>query len=320
MRFATCMLVCSAVLCGCGSDDTSTGSAGPSDPLPPPAEGEGFQLAMEAVAPASSEMWKCLVGTIPTSGFSFVNRVEAVQTQGIHHMDIGTMVFSDTKLPPGLHDCADLYDNNPAIMEDSVIIFASQTANETISLPPGIVAQLPPGIDIIHEIHYVNTSTEDVAVFSKVNAYTIPGGEVTGNIWGGAVRDKNINIPAKSQAVEWTRCVMNADADVLFLASHTHQLARSTAISLYDGSNVGEQIYEALDWVSPELKDFTAEPLHVPAGQGFEFRCDYDNPTDVDVHWGFKASDEMCQIAIVFTPGDSTTECVPVESSDGVLE
>lgn len=311
----------SIVSFGCGSDETSgAATPAPTELLPPPAEGEGFQLAMDAVAPAGQEMWKCLVGKVPTTGFSFVNRIEAAQTEGIHHMDIATLAFSDLVLEPGVHDCADLYANHPEIMEDGVTIFASQTPREKIDLPTGIVAQIPAGIDVIHEIHYVNTTAADVHVFSRVNAYTIPGTEVKGNIWGGAVRDKHLSIPAKSQATEWTRCVMNNDADLLFLASHTHQLGKSVTVSKFDGKSVGEQVYENTEWISPKLLGFGDSPLHLAAGEGLEFKCLFDNTGDTEVNWGFKATDEMCQIAIVFTPGDSSTVCTAVETSDGVLE
>ena len=33
-----------------------------------------------------------------------------------------------------------------------------------------------------------------------------------------------------------------------------------------------------------------------------------------DVHWGFEAKDEMCQIALVFTPGETSRKCEIVSS------
>jgi hypothetical protein len=57
----------------------------------------------------------------------------------------------------------------------------------------------------------------------------------------------------------------------------------------------------------------------VPAGQGFELHCHYQNPTDKLVNWGFKASDEMCQMALVYTPGNPSIECKTIATSDGVL-
>jgi len=37
------------------------------------------------------------------------------------------------------------------------------------------------------------------------------------------------------------------------------------------------------------------------------------------VNWGFAAADEMCNMAWVFTPGDSNVRCKVVETSDGQI-
>src|SRR5690606_26005848 len=131
--------------------------------------------------------------------------------------------------------------------------------------------------------------------------------KVQQTIWGGAVRDTDITIPAgASDHVEWTRCVMNDDVDVLFLSSHTHKLAERTVIRPFDGTTAGDVMYSNTDWHAPPLQDFTAAPIHVAKGQGFEFECHYNNPGAADVKWGFTADDEMCQIALVYTPGDTS--------------
>jgi hypothetical protein len=105
---------------------------------------------------------------------------------------------------------------------------------------------------------------------------------------------------------------MNDDVDVLYLSTHTHALAERTVVRRFDGATAGDEIYVNTDWQSPKLEAF-AEPLHLAAGTGFEFECHYANPGSEPVHWGFNAADEMCQIAIVFTPGESRRECVIVE-------
>jgi hypothetical protein len=142
---------------------------------------------------------------------------------------------------------------------------------------------------------------------------------VKANIWGGAVRDRNINIPPRSKHEEWTRCAMTDDVDLLFLASHTHATGRRVTIARFDGTTTGEIMYENTEWQNPQLKDFSAAPVHIKKGEGFEFHCYFDNPGDDEIHWGFRAADEMCQIAIVHTPGTQSIECKPVASSDGVF-
>ena len=66
-------------------------------------------------------------------------------------------------------------------------------------------------------------------------------------IWGGNVRDENITIPANSTHTEWTRCVLNKDVDVIFLASHMHKLGKEFTIRLFDGTDSGD-IFTNDDW------------------------------------------------------------------------
>ena len=76
----------------------------------------------------------------------------------------------------------------------------------------------------------------------------------------------------------------------------------------------GEILYTNSDWHAPALKDLTQTPLHIPAGSGFEFECNYENHSGEPVNWGFTAAEEMCQIALVYTPGEATRHCDIVES------
>jgi hypothetical protein len=208
-----------------------------------------------------------------------------------------------------------VYAQYPALMDQGILIYASQQAQQEINLPPGTAAELLPKMRVMHEIHYVNATEEQVDVYSKINAYRYDPEKVQQTIWGGAVRDLDINVPAgATNHIEWTRCVMNADVDVLFLSSHTHRLAERTVIRPFDGNAAGEVMYSNTDWHAPPLQDMTKTPIHVPAGSGFEFECHYKNSGPTDVHWGFSAAEEMCQIALVYTPGETTRKCEIVAS------
>lgn len=303
-----------ALAAACGSSEPSDDS-----PLAPPAEGEGFQLSFEAVAPPGSEIWLCQISELPEGGFTPVNVAESVQNDGMHHMDIMALTLTGVSLEPGVYDCAELYDTYSSLMDSGIFLYASQKPEQSIQLPEGVVANLPPKIKVMHEMHYVNTTDQPVEVFSMVNVYRYDG-EIRDTIWGGAVRDDEINIPPMSEHTEWTRCVMSDDIDLLFLSSHTHQLGLEVVVRTFDGEQVGDVIYRNTDWETPALLSFGAEPLSLPAGTGLEFSCRFRNDTDQVVNWGFSAAEEMCQIALVFTPGEAARECVPVASSDGLHE
>jgi hypothetical protein len=109
---------------------------------------------------------------------------------------------------------------------------------------------------------------------------------------------------------------MNKPADVIILSSHTHHLGTDFHISRFDGTNVGEELFVNTDWQTPKLLTFNPA-VHVDAGQGFEYRCNYNNPTDQAVHYGLTANDEMCNMVLVFTPGDTSIQCNVTDTSEG---
>ncbi len=284
--------------------------------LEPPAEGEGFQLAMDYTVPPYTEAWKCLVYRLDTDTVANVNRIDYQQNYGMHHITISTSGFVGGQLETGLFDCEPLFID---LMDETMMIFGSQGYDEgTIQLPEGVAASVPAGIDIIHEIHYVNTTDKPVNLYSRLNAYTIPSEEMTDGVWGGNVRDENINIPANSEHTEWTRCVMNKDVDVIFLGSHMHKLGTLFTVRLFDGTASGEVFYTNDDWHNPNIVQYET-PIHIPAGTGFEYSCTWNNPSDTPIEYGLTADDEMCNFTYVHTPYDMNAWCEVVETSDGVL-
>ncbi len=303
-----------ALLLACGSNEPDVPEV---IPLVPPAPGEGFQLEMNTTAPAYSEVWDCAVYPIPIDTISNVNWVEFQQNPGTHHMTLSTPFGSSLNVEPGVYPCDEIYTGE--FMENQVMFFGNQgTADGILQLPEGVAANMPPNIDIVHEVHFVNPTDTDIELYSRLNAWLIPDSEVTSGIWGGSVRDEHINIPANGTHTEWTRCVMNEDVEVLFLASHTHEKGVEFTIAPFDGTATGEIFYRNDDWHDPKIVQYE-EPIIVPAGEGFEFACTWENEEDREVNYGLNSTDEMCNMAIVHTPFSITAQCEVVESSDGVL-
>lgn len=309
------------LLAGCSPADVPADDTAPVAEIPtlePPPAGQGFQVSITGVAPARSETWLCIVYDLETTDLAAVNRVEFLQNEGTHHMTLSTTALSTTPLEPGTYDCADLYTTGD-VMQDVVMIFGNQgTAEGTLELPEGVAALVPAGIQLVHEVHYVNGSDTDVQLYSYLNGWTIPTSEVTDSIWGSQVRDETIEIPAHDTHTEWTRCVMNEDVEVHFLASHSHALGRSFTIAPFDGETTGEVFYENTDWHDPLIIQYP-DPIVVPAGQGFEYACTWENDSDAPVSYGYTAADEMCNMTLVYTPGSPSARCEVVETSDGVL-
>lgn len=314
MKFVYLIIALGMLTSGCTEDPVET----PLPSLPIPALGEGMQFTLDVVAPPNEELWKCHVYPLDTSDFIYVNSVESIQNEGMHHMTISAIDFRlGVEIEEGWYDCAELYEE---YMGSFVMVYGAgvSAAHESLTLPEGVVAAIPPGVSLMHEVHYVNVSEKEEALFSRVNAYTIPLEDVTDYIFGGSIRDETIHLPPQETTSEWTRCVMNKDIDLHFMASHTHALGIEFTAALFDGENTGEVFYKNNDWHDPYIQKFET-PIHIPAGQGFEYKCTWNNPTNEVIGYGSTAAHEMCNLTIVHTPGDQDIECKVVETSDGVL-
>ena len=285
--------------------------------LEPPPEDEGFQVSMTTVAPPYTEVWVCEVYPIPIDETANVNWVQYEQNAGTHHMTLSTPGLIDIDLPAGTYDCDQLYQD--VLMENQIMFFGTQGEPEgELHLPQGVAAQMPPELTIVHEIHFVNTTDQEIELYSRVNGWTIDSDEVVDGIWGGSVRDENINVPAGTRTTEWSRCVMNTDVEVQFLASHMHELGVEFTIAPFDGKTTGDVFFTNDDWHDPLITQYDP-PRVVPAGQGFEWSCTWENDREQEAAYGLTAQDEMCNLALVHTPFDVTAQCEVVETSDGVL-
>ncbi len=312
------------LFCACGSSDTQVMRIGDLEPLAAPDPDKGMQISIAAQSKAGEEVWACLVlDRLPVPlGTAFVNLGHAVhrQTPSMHHMDIMALGYAGVTLPAGQHDCKDIYQGEvkQAIMDKSIVLYASQRGEDEIVLPEGVAAVAPVDTQYMIEIHHVNTSDKDMEIGTYVNFDFIPDEQVKETIWGGAIRDLDIEVPARAKNhVEWTRCEMTDDADLIFVSSHSHELARKFEIRPLIDKKLGELVYENRDWESPFLRNFNP-PLKLKKGDGFEFRCYYDSTRDTPTKWGLLAADEMCQIGIVFTPGRRDISCKITESGIGI--
>jgi hypothetical protein len=303
----------------CGPHEQPMTEPDPDVLFPAPARADGFQLRAELDADPGSEIWQCHISTLPGEGLLNIGKVRSMQNVPVHHTDIGLLLKSSTSsIPPGIYDCNKLYADHPELMEEP-ILYGAQAQQQEIDLPEGIVAQVPAGLPMIHEVHYLNSTTKPVHVWARINAYysTVPNPQT---IDGTQLRDEHLEIPPMAEHEEWTRCTFDQDIDVLFIAMHSHKLGRYTEVHKYANGQVGDLVYRNDDWSNPLIKSFTTAPMKVHAGEGFEMKCHYQNPQSITVEYGVKTTDEMCNLTYVFTPGSSAVRCKPVESSDGFLQ
>lgn len=112
----------------------------------------------------------------------------------------------------------------------------------------GVVAIIFLVLDMIYEMYYVNVMDQLVNVYFIINVWIMFNDDVVVGIWGGSVWDEYINILFNSIYIEWSRCVMNEDVEVLFVVSYIYGKGVEFIVVFFDGKIVGEVFYMNMDW------------------------------------------------------------------------
>ncbi|HMJ10740.1 MAG TPA: hypothetical protein VK524_04995, partial [Polyangiaceae bacterium] len=169
---------------------------------------------------------------------------------------------------------------------------SSRPYTET-KLPEGVGKKLFGGQKLIFNYHYLNTSTEPVPARSVLNIHTIDAASVVHRSQLFALLNQTITIPARQSASFTMECTMRQDVVVYGLSRHTHRWGRDFETSFLGGERAGQRVFVSQDWETG-TGYAPNPPLLMRAGEGFRFRCDFDNTTDAPLEWGDKATDEMC--------------------------
>ena len=294
-----------------GDPTGATGPEGPGDPAstPEPTTGsdgrlvldppeEGFQIvsAIKPIEAGGDQEW-CEIVEIPGAPGEpvFIRRVDIALAPNSHHMNL-------LAIPPGssADAAATVGDSNPCV-NNGTDLYGSDIYNvggaagpmTVNAFPDRVGIRLVGGQKLVANIHYVNTSPEEVPGQAVANFYTATEDEVQFEAQRFGMYMMDIPIPARGQASHSMRCTVSQDIYVFSLSRHTHAMGTDFNVWRSGGAADGEHVFESIEWNENLQFDFE-EPVLVKAGEGFQFTCDFDNPTDQLVNWGDLGSDEMC--------------------------
>jgi hypothetical protein len=103
---------------------------------------------------------------------------------------------------------------------------------------------------------------------------------------------------------------------VHYLLPHTHRLGTRFFAEVLGGPNDGETILDVRGFNGEARGRFFETPIDLTGSMGFRFGCEWENPDDRVVEWGF-GDDEMCE-CLGYTAGDLIFEArVNTIESDG---
>ena len=288
---------------GGSAGSAGSGGAPSNNPLDLPLPERGFQVTAKGTTIAvGQDVEYCEVVEIPgtPSDVYYTNRFEAALTPFSHHLNVYAVdpnhpVNAYVKVGD-LHECLQPtlgYPSAGALGEGFAFIAGSSKRYTEATLPEGVGRKLYGGQKLIFNYHYLNTSKEPVPAGSKLNIHTIEGSSIVHRPQLFALLNQTIAIPARQKASFTMECTMRQDVVVFGLSRHTHRWGTDFEAWLVGGARDGERLFMSSDWET-NTGYAPDPPLVMRNGEGFRFRCDFDNTTDAPLYWGDKATEEMC--------------------------
>ena len=253
-----------------------------------------------------AETYTCMITRTPNSEPLDVTSIAHVGSDTLHHFNVYALTSGPAVDMTG--DCDAMWSETN--MAFSTPLYASQDSVFSADFPEGVAAELPADQQILIEFHALNPNDEPLysEVYLQLWA-AVPGTIETyaNGVWG---ETWDIEIPPGEHTTVTDKCIVDVDMNVFLLGSHSHRYATSFEIySLDETGTAQDLLYESLDWQSPEIL-MPAEPIFIPKGGGFEYRCNYFNPEDTTVKAGLLTSDEMCIMAALYYPDRGLKACL----------
>lgn len=312
-RFTTSMMATvtvAGITVGCGGD--------PAPPLlPPPAAGEGVQIAMTSTIESGFETERCMFYRVPAEGL-YVNREEVRYTPGSHHVLLFKTPYTDLPTATvrgevvdtsGVFDCGE----NGATGDWDIVGAAGGA--QSAAGPPGVdglpsdtAFKIDGGSLLLVNAHYLNAGDKPLEAQIFINLYTIPAAQVTREAGILFLYNPFIHIAAQSSNQAREVCPLAKDVTLVNAQSHMHKRGVSYVADLLDASGSKlQEIYTSSTWEHVVSK--TMEPsLTISAGQMIDFRCNYVNDETHTISQGRTTRDEMCMFIGLYYPKDTKTE------------
>jgi hypothetical protein len=263
----------------------------------------------------------------------WVNAVELEQNEASHHSNWMFAPQDRYPGPDGLWPCRERgYDQLSAALSGGVLYAQStQAAREVQKFPDGVAIRIPPYSTVLSAVHTLNTSRESVTGHIRLKIFTVPAQEVKVKLAPFHLSYDELDIPAHSRARFSGTCELDSkyvaagrtgfDAQIYWILPHTHALGRRFFLELVGGPNDGQKLIDVQGFNGEARGRTYRPPVDVRGATGLRFGCEFDNPRDENVVWGF-GDQEMCEClgfadsAIGFESRISTVE---PEGSEGDL-
>jgi len=288
------------LLAACSGDPSPTSPPDEAQ-LDPPPPGEGFQIQTSTFeVPAGMEKQDCYffrvselaaANGLDASSPVYVNRVQIVQREGSHHMNV-FRVRSKTGLDPanglvqeGTNGQGECF--NSANWSDWPLVANSQQDGQLDwTFPEGVANEFMPDEWLMLQTHYVNAATQDTPTGEgevRVNFWTMPKSEVKAQMGTLFATKQSIRVCASNPTPSFDgTCQFKSPEPVHIIGANGHFHSRGKQFDMFtwDGTSIeappmSDRFYSSQAWDEPPMLISPELDRTVPAGGGVFYTCSY---------------------------------------------
>jgi len=270
---------------------------------PIPGEAISHQFPDNSTEPGGEILGMCRSWTLGNTESLWVNAVELQQGEASHHSNWTFVPDTQFDGPDGVWPCSDRdYSQLVAAVAGGVLYAQStQATYEVQKFPDGVVVRIPPGSRIISDIHTLNTTNEVVAGNMVITLYSIPESDVEVSLAPFHLTYDELAIPPQSTSRFTGECDLRAsfggdslDMQVYYVLPHTHAMGSRFFLEQLGGPQDGESLIDVHGFNGEARGRRYDPPIDVGQADGLRFGCEFENPRDETVGWGF-GDQEMCE-------------------------
>ncbi|HEY6558501.1 MAG TPA: hypothetical protein VI072_14565 [Polyangiaceae bacterium] len=276
---------------GCSSE-AGDGSSGSELILATPSHGVQIHTRGLTIPAGSDEEW-CEVVELPGSPDQelLIGAIEIAMTPFSHHLIVsvapeGSASLADARVGER-RACQGAHVYGP----DLLTLAAAASPRFSSQFPPGVGQKLRGGQKLVFDYHYLNTSDSSVVAQHKLNLHFIDAIDRQARVFG--FYNQYLDIAPRSSPAFADECRFKNDVSIWSVLRHTHRRGTDFDVWWAGGERDGQHLWKSTNWEQDITFTFD-EPVRVKAGEGFRWRCAFDNPSDEHVIFGPEATDEMC--------------------------
>ncbi len=298
MRFSWLSIGLGLAAMACGSGDGAGGEPVANDPSKLTFTTPEFEVP-------TGDSFTCFYTDTYTDREIAVASATGNQDTGGHHI---LAFWTDVPREAQAHEC------NDAEMVSWHQIAGSagkDVGGAVLGLEDGLAVQIPAGVQLVLQAHYINTTTSPKKVHDTVTLNLVEPADVVSYVKYFVTDDETFELTPHSKGMSVTYCDVPRDFSMALSLGHMHELGTRYRLEVVDAADAVQSTIIDNEW-DPEFTSHPEvlyygidDPLLLKKGTRLKQTCDWNNLTANPVIF----PREMCLAFFYYFPGDDDMTC-----------